>query len=224
MYNPEELKLEQGNQFAEVGIPGLNASAAAVRAREEPGPDDGTVLRHVRVRRGRPRPHRTDRRTARHAAADARPAGAAVLPRPGPVPLRAHRRRASGSPCSTGTAHRCGRRCRCACRSTSMSTWRPGKGCSSDRRPPPRWSTRWCRRPSRRRYSARRPPLPPPRCTWRSRTTPSAASPAPTWATPARWREIARANRIVDPFALVTGASLIIPTAAAGRGGPGRTP
>lgn len=26
MYNPEELKLEQGNQFAEVGIPGLNAS------------------------------------------------------------------------------------------------------------------------------------------------------------------------------------------------------
>ncbi|MEV0803182.1 LysM peptidoglycan-binding domain-containing protein [Kribbella sp. NPDC050281] len=26
MYNPEELKVEQGNQFAEVGIPGLNAS------------------------------------------------------------------------------------------------------------------------------------------------------------------------------------------------------
>src|SRR4051794_39192039 len=26
MYNPEELKFEQGNQFAEVGIPGLNAS------------------------------------------------------------------------------------------------------------------------------------------------------------------------------------------------------
>ena len=26
MYNPEELKLEQGNQFAEVAIPGLNAS------------------------------------------------------------------------------------------------------------------------------------------------------------------------------------------------------
>lgn len=26
MYNPEELKLEQGNAFAEVGIPGLNAS------------------------------------------------------------------------------------------------------------------------------------------------------------------------------------------------------
>jgi LysM repeat protein len=26
MYNPEELKIEQGNQFAEVGIPGLNAS------------------------------------------------------------------------------------------------------------------------------------------------------------------------------------------------------
>src|SRR4249920_1618767 len=26
MYNPEELKLEQGNQFAEVGIPGLDAS------------------------------------------------------------------------------------------------------------------------------------------------------------------------------------------------------
>lgn len=26
MYNPEELKLEQGNNFAEVGIPGLNAS------------------------------------------------------------------------------------------------------------------------------------------------------------------------------------------------------
>jgi hypothetical protein len=26
MYNPEEFKLEQGNQFAEVGIPGLNAS------------------------------------------------------------------------------------------------------------------------------------------------------------------------------------------------------
>lgn len=26
MYNPQELKLEQGNQFAEVGIPGLNAS------------------------------------------------------------------------------------------------------------------------------------------------------------------------------------------------------
>ena len=26
MYNPAELKLEQGNQFAEVGIPGLNAS------------------------------------------------------------------------------------------------------------------------------------------------------------------------------------------------------
>src|SRR3712207_4522454 len=26
MYNPEELRLEQGNQFAEVGIPGLNAS------------------------------------------------------------------------------------------------------------------------------------------------------------------------------------------------------
>src|SRR5579859_5698304 len=25
MYNPEELKLEQGNTFAEVGIPGLNA-------------------------------------------------------------------------------------------------------------------------------------------------------------------------------------------------------
>ena len=25
MYNPEELKLEQGNNFAEVGIPGLNA-------------------------------------------------------------------------------------------------------------------------------------------------------------------------------------------------------
>lgn len=40
---------------------------------------------------------------------------------------------------------------------------------------------------------------------------------------PARWREIAQANRIVDPFALVTGGSLIIPTAAAGRAGPGRT-
>lgn len=26
MYNPEELKLDQGNSFAEVGIPGLNAS------------------------------------------------------------------------------------------------------------------------------------------------------------------------------------------------------
>lgn len=26
MYNPEEFKLEQGNNFAEVGIPGLNAS------------------------------------------------------------------------------------------------------------------------------------------------------------------------------------------------------
>ena len=40
----------------------------------------------------------------------------------------------------------------------------------------------------------------------------------------ARWREIARANGIVDPFALQTGASLIIPTSAAGRGGSGRTP
>ena len=30
MYNPEELKLEQGNQFAEVGIPGLNASPLPV--------------------------------------------------------------------------------------------------------------------------------------------------------------------------------------------------
>ena len=26
MYNPEEIKLEQGNNFAEIGIPGLNAS------------------------------------------------------------------------------------------------------------------------------------------------------------------------------------------------------
>src|SRR5258705_5252311 len=26
MYNPEEMKLEQGNNFAEVGIPGTNAS------------------------------------------------------------------------------------------------------------------------------------------------------------------------------------------------------
>ena len=26
MYNPEELKFEQGNQFAEVGIPGRNTS------------------------------------------------------------------------------------------------------------------------------------------------------------------------------------------------------
>ncbi len=26
MYNPEEMKLEQGNNFAEIGIPGLNAS------------------------------------------------------------------------------------------------------------------------------------------------------------------------------------------------------
>src|SRR4051812_21369481 len=26
MYNPEELHLEQGNTFAEVGVPGLNAS------------------------------------------------------------------------------------------------------------------------------------------------------------------------------------------------------
>ena len=25
MYNPEEFKLDQGNNFAEVGIPGLNA-------------------------------------------------------------------------------------------------------------------------------------------------------------------------------------------------------
>ncbi|HEU4347610.1 MAG TPA: LysM peptidoglycan-binding domain-containing protein [Actinoplanes sp.] len=39
---------------------------------------------------------------------------------------------------------------------------------------------------------------------------------------PGRWREIARANRIVDPFALVTGASLVIP-AAPGGAGPGRT-
>ena len=33
MYNPEELKFEQGNQFAEVGIPGLQRLPAAVRAR-----------------------------------------------------------------------------------------------------------------------------------------------------------------------------------------------
>jgi hypothetical protein len=36
---------------------------------------------------------------------------------------------------------------------------------------------------------------------------------------PGRWREIARANGIIDPLALVTGASLVIPT-----GDPGRTP
>jgi hypothetical protein len=40
---------------------------------------------------------------------------------------------------------------------------------------------------------------------------------------PARWREIAQANRIVDPFALRTGESLIIPTATGGRAGPRRT-
>jgi LysM repeat protein len=40
---------------------------------------------------------------------------------------------------------------------------------------------------------------------------------------PARWREIARANGIVDPFGLPAGASLVIPTPAGGTTGPGRT-
>jgi hypothetical protein len=41
---------------------------------------------------------------------------------------------------------------------------------------------------------------------------------------PGRWREVAQANRIVDPFALATGASLVIPTpgtTTSGSRGPG---
>ena len=32
MYNPEELKLEQGNNFAEVGIPGLDTPPCSTSA------------------------------------------------------------------------------------------------------------------------------------------------------------------------------------------------
>ena len=49
MYNPEELKLEQGNKFAEVGIPGLDSPAGAVRPREGADAGDGALLRHLRT-------------------------------------------------------------------------------------------------------------------------------------------------------------------------------
>ena len=42
MYNPEELKLEQGNTFAEVGIPGLGTPPV-----QGAHPVDGAVLRHL---------------------------------------------------------------------------------------------------------------------------------------------------------------------------------
>jgi hypothetical protein len=41
---------------------------------------------------------------------------------------------------------------------------------------------------------------------------------------PGRWREIALANRIVDPFRLIAGAALVVPAAFAAAPQSGRTP
>ena len=136
MYNPEELKLEQGNKFAEVGIPGLNASPVQYVRGKARDADDGAVLRHLRDRRGRARPHRADRRGCwTSEPADPGAAGAAVLPRAASSSAACWSTPASGSRCSCATARRCARRCRCACRSTSSVDSRSAGGSSSARRP-----------------------------------------------------------------------------------------
>ena len=89
MYNPEELKLEQGNNFAEVGIPGLNAPPLQyVRGKAraltmELFFDTYETGEDVRTHTA------SDRPAARHRSGDQGAAGAAVLPRPVAVPLRA---------------------------------------------------------------------------------------------------------------------------------------
>ena len=118
MYNPEELKLEQGNNFAEVGIPGLNAPPLQyVRGKARSSPmelffdtyETGQDVRDFTapiVRLLDKQPH------------DHGPAGAAVLAGPDPVPLRPGRRRAAVHHVPAATARRCARPCRCGCRST----------------------------------------------------------------------------------------------------------
>ena len=83
MYNPEELKLEQGNNFAEVGIPGLNAPPVQYVRGQDPGPHRWSCSSTPT------RPARTCARTPRRIvalldkrSADAGAAGAALLHRP----------------------------------------------------------------------------------------------------------------------------------------------
>ena len=118
MYNPEELKLEQGNNFAEVGIPGLNAPP-------------------VQYVRGKARvltmelffdTYETGEDVRAHTAAHRGAAGQAAETQAPPVLLFSIGRLrsfgacsptpGSGSRCSCATARRCAPSCRCACRST----------------------------------------------------------------------------------------------------------
>ena len=85
MYNPEELKLEQGNQFAEVPIPGLDTPPVQY-VRGKPRTltmelffDTYEAGEDVRAHTA-PIVALLDKR-----AADPGPAGAAVLPGPGPA-------------------------------------------------------------------------------------------------------------------------------------------
>ena len=118
MYNPEELQVEQGNNFAEVGIPGLNApplqyvrGKARVLTMElffdtyETGQDvrDFTVAASCSCSTSSRRPWRRRCCSSRWAACSS----PASWWTPG-----------SDSPCSCATARRCARPCRCGCRST----------------------------------------------------------------------------------------------------------
>ena len=118
MYNPEELKLEQGNTFAEVGIPGLDTPPVQYVRGKARALSMELFFDTYEKRRGRAHAHR-----ARWSRCSTRtranwPAGAAVLPRPAPVPVRAGRRRPAVHDVPRATAPRCGPRCRSASRST----------------------------------------------------------------------------------------------------------
>ena len=208
MYNPEELKLEQGNNVRRGRHPRAGHPARAVRAGQGAHAVDGAVLRHLRDRRGRAHPHRPDRRAARQAARRPRPRRCCCSRSAGSSSAACSSTPASGSRCSCrdGTPVRSTLSVRLQeyVRSTSRSAQGLFFGSPTVSAAVNAASlARAARRPGLGRPST---------CTVRGRHAQRAGR-RPTSAIRRCWREIAEANGIDDPLALPTGVSLVIPAA-----------